>query len=344
MTTEPQPRCCPACGKPIVARATGRHYNKRECCDQKCAMVWRKMKAVAARCETKPCACGCGAILQQRPNEKPSKWRKRQYANPGCYNKSAAEAERKSWPAKTCDCCGKPLVEPSRKITLGEWMRRRFCDKACQHRGIAAEAAARAEERKAGREALSNRPEKTCAGCGVTFSRALKRGAKEWKDRQFCSVACGNKHRQYAAGDRPTKVCECCGTIFAKPKNIKVREWENRRFCSLLCGNRTKLSVINAARGSKAEMAEEQKRARRHKMIVEAMQAAARRPERVRGQFQSVEDFLAAGGQVTRCPTVAVAPTIGIDIPAADRLAVSVRYEMQAARIKAANTVRASWW
>lgn len=53
---------------------------------------------------------------------------------------------------------------------------------------------------------------------------------------------------------------------------------------------------------------------------------AERRPTPPRAAFQTVEAYLAAGGKITRCPTVAVLPTQA-EIPAEDRAAMAAHHK-----------------
>lgn len=272
------------------------------------------------------CLC-CEKPLVRRAGER--HWYTRKFCNPDCsagYRTKVTLAKRTN--TKACACgCGAVLVQKDYE-TPHKWAIRRFASQACFHRSMMIP------------DEL--RQKKACGCCGKLFPKPANHTVAMWEARRYCSQRCHiaaqkqsgaqfiERMREHAAqreAERPTKVCQCCGIVFKRPVGIKKLEWEKRQFCSTLCGNRTKLKNIRA---TKSEIQEAQKRARRQKMIADAIANA--KPERVIGRFQSVEEFLAAGGQVTRCPTVAVAPTAGIEIAERDRQIIAARYASQEAK------------
>ncbi len=137
-----------------------------------------------------------------------------------------------------------------------------------------------------------------CVICGVAVAQNSPReNRKRWLARPTCGVVCGRKYRNRDAdvamveAIREREPCLCGKAILPREGERRSR-YLARRFCSRECAG---VSMWEKRRGP-------------------------RPPKPAAVAAQSVEDFLAAGGRITRVPAAYVAPSVQGSLPLAEEL------------------------
>jgi hypothetical protein len=157
------------------------------------------------------------------------------------------------------------------------FMERRFCSKPC--------AAAWRNVRQ-----TKPRLQKPCVVCGTVMVQPHGLSAHHFNKQQCCGQACASKKAAATAAARraakprpvrPSKVCEQCGRSFSPMPSEFPSEFAARKLCSKACNAaRSKERVKSLALGPTPK-------------------AGKRKPMPV---CETVEEWLAAGGTITRIP------------------------------------------
>ena len=142
---------------------------------------------------------------------------------------------------------------------------------------------------------------RVCGNCGVS----LTNDQKSW-----CSRACyrdGILKRRLAQ----RKACAICGKQFARDDRTNHARWERRQCCGSICGARfaarTRWKDYKPpARPTRAQtLAKSKDQLRRYWEYQRILSAP-------KGRFETMEEFLARGGKVTRIEFPKLAPTGGV--------------------------------
>ncbi len=137
-----------------------------------------------------------------------------------------------------------------------------------------------------------------CAICGGEVAQNKPReNRKKWLERPTCGVVCGRKYRNRDAeaamveAIRERDLCRCGKAILPREGESRSR-YLARLCCSPQCG---RMAIWETRRGPHP-------------------------PKPAVVSAQSVEDFLAAGGEITRVPPAYVLPSVQGALPLAEEL------------------------
>ena len=139
---------------------------------------------------------------------------------------------------------------------------------------------------------------KQCAICQAVIQKRADEAWTRYNGRRYCSPTCTGKGQ---TKNEPSKRCSRCGTIFLRKKGEAGSNWAERKYCSRECG-----SV--SARGSRTVNAWQTSHNAQRRAI--ARQKGLLSSDVKFPGADSVEAYLAAGGQITRCPDRYCAPII----------------------------------
>lgn len=218
---------------------------------------------------------------------------------------------------KVCEVCGCTFGRKKDKPRV-QWLAQRFCGRDCMLAWRSSPAASEQLSQSQKRRFASVQPpvpDRFCAVCETPLVQHKGEKLHIFRKRRTCSRKCGHVittevHRAKGIATRaalPVKTCERCQKQFFIRDTEAPRDFVRRKFCSRQCSCKVNPPPSRAGARSRPVSA---KRQAVIDQLKTRMWPGGVAPAPKYPGADSVEAFLARGGQITRCPVAYLQPIV----------------------------------